>query len=154
MIYKYLFSIHSVIISNIISLNESLLKRIYSYLKLHDKFTFSLANKKFHCIFYNYPLLNTLYEIDHYNGYHKGKFLFKNIVNLRVKSVRIDNSYLSMFKNLREVNLSQMEFDSFGKVKALVYHLPEGLRSIIVLNDTVKELFKLGAHVHKRTFSV
>jgi hypothetical protein len=98
--------------------------------------------------------LDTVYEVDQNIGCHEGEFLFENVVSLRVMSSEIANKYLRRYKNLQELDLARMEFDNFRMVEALTYNLPKRLLNITVLNDTVKELFKLGAHVHKRTFSV
>ncbi|KAI9356397.1 hypothetical protein BD770DRAFT_390152 [Pilaira anomala] len=137
---------------SIILLDDNLLKHIYSYLKLCDKPAFSLTNRKLHTIFYHYPLFDTIFRINHHNGYIKQHFLFRNIVNITVTSTIVDNKYLNMFGNLRYLDVSQVEFPSLKKVQNLVNHLPRSVINVIVMDDSVKELFKLGANFYQRTF--
>lgn len=137
---------------SIILLDDNLLKHIYSYLKLCDKPAFSLTNRKFHTIFYNYPLFDTIFRINHHNGYVKKHFLFRNIVNITVTSTKVDNKYLNMFGNLRDLDVSQIEFPNLKKAQNLVNHLPRSVMNITVMDDGVKEFFKLAANFYQRTF--
>ncbi|GAA5817707.1 hypothetical protein MFLAVUS_011258 [Mucor flavus] len=118
------------IMSNIALLNEYILKLIYDHLKLRDKFAFSLTIKKFHIIFSDYPLLDTIYEINQGEGCYENQFLFKNIANIRVVHALVDDNYIEKFLNLCHLDLSQVEFSCFNQVKTLIYHLPQKVLDI------------------------
>ncbi|GAA5815958.1 hypothetical protein MFLAVUS_009477 [Mucor flavus] len=140
--------------SSFILLNDDILKSINTNLIIRDKFTFSLVNKKFYNIFYNYPLLNTIYQIADNDTCCRMTFLVNNVVNIYVKSIRVDYDLIEMFENLQDLDLSRIEFCNFSQVKRLVHHLPEGLSNVTISNYDIKELFTLASNFHSRTFSI
>ena len=83
--------------SNILCLNEDILKLIFAYLNLLENFAFTLANKKLYNIFNDYCLLDTVFRVTD-RHYIAANFLFKNVVTIKIFET-ISNHYLANFKN-------------------------------------------------------
>lgn len=136
--------------SDILYLNEDILKLIYAYLNLLEKFTFTLVNKRLYDIFNDYRLLDTVFRVTN-RHYIAGDFLFKNVITIKVLSETISNHYLANFKNLQAIDISVMKSMDFGKAKGLLHYLSNSLERIYVDNNDVKEVFELLIHVHSKS---
>ncbi|KAI9365274.1 hypothetical protein BD770DRAFT_406510 [Pilaira anomala] len=138
---------------NITLLDISLLKHIYGYLNLDDKYQVASVNKGFYNLFYNLPLQNTIFEIDHNGGYREGEFIFNNIVKAIAISKNVELNYLKSFKRMKEIDFVSVQLDSFDQVKAIVFHL-SCLAKITVSGNDTKELFLLAESIHSGNFII
>lgn len=116
--------------SSITHLDIPLLKLIYTTLDLQDRLEFSIINKTFLSIFHNNSrLLDTVFAVGHDCGYYRGEFLYRNIVKRNVISSIVNMNYLSNFRNLLDLNVSQMEFleEEQEEMNAYLVRLPPTL---------------------------
>lgn len=139
--------------SNILRLNEDILKNIYAYLNLKEKFTFTTVNRKLQNIFKDYRLLDTVLVVAH-RHYIESNFVFNNVINIKVMHKTINNGYLSYFKNLQEIDVSMMRMINFGQAKSLLDCLTNSVKRIYVNDSDMKELLELAIHINSRSCMV
>lgn len=63
-------------------------------------------------------------------------------------------SSIASFKNITTIDISCLGFENLNLVETFVFQLPKSLVIINVDSGFTEDLYKLGKHIHARTFSV